>query len=183
MNLKWLKAISNRAMSFPSKGANVCIRSDQYKTLHGVLHTLSQLSFLNLKIIWFCTFESELAPRTKHLSPNLTGKGHKAFSAGSRTQWKPRVFLLTWLMPWRRAQSAAWLIIAVRQTNTFRLQVATLADFYTMMTLEVLCFSMTLRLCSVCCMSKRIENKNLESSKDGHGGQTYLTACWGTVEP
>lgn len=62
-------------------------------------------------------------------------------------------------MPWRQAQSAAWLIIAVRQTNTFRLQVATLADFYSMMTLEALCFSMTLRLCSVCCMSKRIENK------------------------
>ncbi len=56
---------------------------------------------------------------------------HRAqgFQAGNGTHQDTGSFL-TWLTPWRKAHSTACLIIAFEQTNTCRLQVMALVDFY-----------------------------------------------------
>lgn len=64
-------------------------------------------------------------------APVCQPRRHRAqgFQAGNGTHPNTGSFL-TWLTPWRRAHSTARLIIAAEQTNTCRLQVTALVDFY-----------------------------------------------------
>ena len=99
------------------------------------------------RILLWGHFEAILPPLVEHLS--LVKFGHilssfihaqntclstcrhraQGFQAGNGIHWGTGS-LPTWLTPWRWAHSTVCLIIAPEQTNTFRLQVSALDDFY-----------------------------------------------------